>query len=284
MNGKAGDEFTDQSDQREQRDQRDRTGQYLYESALVDALGGLGSGAEPPMPDLVPGAVVRGTRMRRRRRVGATVSAAVMAGVLAVGGHALLTPRPERMPTLPAGQSSVWYPSVELVRSILASDIAKGTGISAAQPRQPLRPGRYFRMTTADGSVNDLYVSVSRTAVDPSYNDSALACRDSNGRVLGSPWNGLITKCSLVERGSGSLLFFLVPTGDSAQATRGDRGVNDWGTGVTYLTPGGWTVQVVAGSLDRAVTGRSGSAPRTGPLIQLATDPRVFDAVKENSG
>jgi hypothetical protein len=269
MSGKAGDEFTDQ---------------YVYESALADALGGLASGAEPPMPDLVPGAVVRGTRMRRRRRVGATVSAAVMAGVLAVGGHTLLAPRPESRPTLPAGQSSVWYPSLELLRSIVTADIGKGTSISAGQPRQPLRPGRYFRMTTADGSVNDLYVSVSRTALDPLYNRPALACHDSNGRVLDSPWNGLITKCSLTGRGAGSLLFYLVPSAGSVQPPTGDRGANAWASGVTYLTPGGWTVQVVAGSLDRAATGRSGSAPRTGPLIQLATDPRIFDAVKENGG
>lgn len=55
-------------------------------------------------------------------------------------------------------------------------------------------------------------------------------------------------------------------------------------TGVTYLTPGGWTVQVIAGTLDEAATGRSGSGPRTGPLIQLATDSRIFDAVKESGG
>ncbi|MDV9171016.1 hypothetical protein R6V09_12830, partial [Streptomyces sp. W16] len=46
---------------------------YAHESELMEAFGELGSGPEPPMPDLVPGAVVRGTRMRRRRRAGATV-------------------------------------------------------------------------------------------------------------------------------------------------------------------------------------------------------------------
>ncbi|WP_405972852.1 hypothetical protein OG496_27955 [Streptomyces sp. NBC_00988] len=271
MSGKAGDDFTDQTDQTDGTGQTDRTGQYAYESALADALGGLGSGVEPPMPDLVPGAVVRGARIRRRRRVGATVSAAVMAGVVALGGHALLAPRPESTPRLPAGQPSVWSPSLELVRSILSAGNGAGTTVSAEQPRQPLRPGRYFRMTAADGSVNDLYVSVSRTATDPSYAHPTRACLDSNGRVLASPWNGLITRCSLTERGSGSLLFYYVA----------DRSL---ATGVTYLTPGGWTVQVIAGTLDETATGRSGSGPRTGPLTQLATDPRIFDAVKGSGG
>ena len=287
MGGKAGDDFTDHTGQTDQtgqtgqtgqpdrmdradrRDRTDRTDQYAYESALADALGGLGSGVEPPMPDLVPGAVARGTRIRRRRRVGATLSAGVMAGVLVLGGHALLAPRPESTPTLPAGQSSVWYPSPELLRTILAADTSgsDGTTISAEQPRQPLRPGRYFKMTSADGSVNDLYVSVGRTATDPSYAHPTRACADSNGRLLASAWNGLITRCSVTEHGSGSLLFYYVA----------DRSL---ATGVTYLTPGGWTVQVIAGTLDKAATGRSGSGPRTGPLSQLATDPRIFDAVK----
>ncbi|WP_405992283.1 hypothetical protein [Streptomyces sp. NBC_00986] len=271
MSGKAGDNFTDrtgQSGRTSQADRTDQIDQHVYESALADALGGLGSGAEPPMPDLVPGAVARGVRIRRRRRVGALVSAAVVAGVVAIGGHALLTPRPESAPTLPAGQPSVWSPSLELVRSILSAGKGTGTTVSAEQPRQPLRPGRYFRMTTADGGVNDLYVSVGRTATDPSYAHPTRACLDSNGRVLASPWNGLITRCSLTEHGSGSLLFYYVA----------DRTL---AVGVTYLTAGGWTVQVIAGSLDEAAVGRSGgSTPRTGPLTQLATDPRIFDAVK----
>lgn len=270
MSGRDGDEFTDQC---------------LYESALAGALEGLGSGAEPPMPDLVPGAVVRGTRMRRRRRAGATLSAAVMAGVLAAGGHALLAPRPESTPTLPAGQSTVWYPSLELLRSILPP--GGTTKIEAETPGQPLRPGRYFKLTSADGSVNDLYVGVSRTAVDPSYAHPARACQDRAGRVLGSPWNGLITRCTLIRQGSGSLLnYFVTGAAESAPRTTG-RG-STWATGLSYLTPGGWTVTVVAGPLDTAPTGdssiRNSGSPRTGPLLQLATDPRIFDAVEESGG
>ncbi|MBK3577089.1 hypothetical protein JHN63_25460 [Streptomyces sp. MBT65] len=270
MRGKDGAEFTDQ---------------YLYESALAGALEGLGSGAEPPMPDLVPGAVVRGTRMRRRRRAGAALSAAVMAGVLAVGGHALLAPRPERTPTLPAGQSTVWYPSLELLRSILPA--GGSTRIEAENPRQPLRPGRYFKLTSADGSVNDLYVGVSRTAVDPSYVHLTQACLDLGGRVLGSPWNGLITRCTLIRHGSGSLLnYFVTGAPESAPRTTGPGSI--WSTGLSYLTPGGWTVTVIAGSLDAAptdsVSARNSGSPRTGPLLQLATDPRIFDAVKETGG
>lgn len=141
--------------------------EFAYESQLIDVFGELGSGPEPPMPDLVPGAVVRGTRMRRRRRVGAAVSAAVMAGVLALGGHALLAPRPQSAPTLPAAEPTVWYPSLELLRSVLPA--GDGAEIEAGNPGRPLRPGRYFRVTAADGSVTDVYVGVSRTAVDPSY-------------------------------------------------------------------------------------------------------------------
>jgi hypothetical protein len=265
MRGKGGDRFADQ---------------YAYESELTEALGELGSGAEPPMPDLVPGAVVRGTRMRRRRRAGATLAAAVTAGVLAVGGHALLMPRPGSTPTLPAGQSSVWYPSLELLRSILPA--TKGTIITAEQPRQPLRPGRYFRMATADGEVNDLYVSVGRTATDPSYAHPVRACADRNGRVLGSPWNGLISRCTLTGHGTGSLLNYYVA--GAVQPTSDPERRSSWATGVTYLTPGGWTVTVIAGPLDEAATGRNGGSPRTGPLVQLATDPRVFDAVRESGG
>lgn len=266
MSGQAGDEFAEQ---------------YVYESALTEALGGLAAGAEPPMPDLVPGAVVRGTRMRRRRRAGATLGATVLAGVLAVGGHALLVPRPESTPTLPAGQPTVWYPSPELLRSILPA--GGGTEIGAGNPRQPLRPGRYFKLTSADGSVNDLYVSVGRTAVDPSYTDLTQACTDRTGRVLGSSWNGLISRCTLVGQGAGSLLNYFV-TG-AAQPTPSTTGTPPpWATGVTYLTPDGWTVTVIAGRLDKAATGRNSSSPRTGPLVRLATDPRIFDAVKETGG
>ncbi|MFJ5308199.1 hypothetical protein [Streptomyces sp. NPDC088350] len=278
MSGKAGDEFAERHMAEQHVTQQHMAEQHAYESALAEALGGLASGAEPPMPDLVPGAVVRGTRMRRRRRVGATLGAAVLAGVLAVGGHALLAPRPESTPTLPAGRSTVWYPSLELLQSIIPA--GNGTRIAAGNPRQPLRPGRYFKLITADGGVNDLYVSVGRTTVDPSYAHRTRACSDRTGHVLGSPWNGLISRCTLTRHGEGSLLNFLVA--GAAQPTPSGTGTrSSWATGVTCLTPGGWTVTVVAGLLDQAATGRNHSAARTGPLVQLATDPRIFDAVKE---
>ncbi|MGX9886644.1 hypothetical protein [Streptomyces sp. NPDC002276] len=279
MGGKDGDQYADK-----------HTYTYAYESKsnseseseLVEAFGELGSGPEPPMPDLVPGAVVRGTRLRRRRRAGAAVSAAVMAGVLALGGHALLAPRTQSAPTLPAAEPTVWYPSLELLRSILPARY--GAELAVGNPRQPLRPGRYFRVTAADGSRADLYVSVSRTAVDPSYAHPTQACRNRNGRVLDSPWNGLIDKCSLIRHGSGNVLLYYVsdmglPKPSSA------RNENSSATGVSYLTSGGWTVQVIAGSLDEAAGSGSRSRPWTDtPLLQVATDPRIFDAVKETGG
>ncbi|WP_427921124.1 hypothetical protein [Streptomyces sp. cg40] len=266
MNGKGGDRYADQHT-------------HAYEPQLIEAFGELGSMPEPPMPDLVPGAVVRGTRMRRRRRVGTAVSAAVVAGVLALGGHALLAPRPQAAPTLPAAEPTVWYPSLELLRSILPARNA--AEIEAGNPRQPLRPGRYFRVTTADGGTADLYVGVSRTAVDPSYAQRAQSCPNNTGRVLASPWNGLIYKCSLTRRGSGSVLRYYVS--DMGLPEPGSpRTENSWATGVSYLTSGGWTVQVIAGSLDEAAAGKSrGSSWTDTPLLQVATDPRIFDAVKE---
>lgn len=271
MGGKGGDQYADK-----------HTYAYESESELVEAFGELGSGPEPPMPDLVPGAVVRGTRLRRRRRVGATVSAAVMAGVLAVGGHALLAPRPQTAPTLPAAEPTVWYPSLELLRSILPARY--GAELAAGNPRQPLRPGRYFRVTTADGNTADLYVGVSRTAVDPSYAYPTQACLNSTGRVLASPWNGLIYKCSLTRRGSGSVLLYYVSDMGLPEPSDSRSG-NSWATGVSYLTSGGWTVQVIAGSLDEAAgSGRRGRPWTDTPLLQVATDPRIFDAVKETGG
>ncbi|MEV0908760.1 hypothetical protein [Streptomyces hokutonensis] len=274
MTGKGGDQFDQFADS--------PAAPHPYESQLVDAFGELGSGPEPPMPDLVPGAVVRGTRMRRRRRAGAAVSAAVMAGVLALGGHALLATRPQTAPTLPAAEPTVWYPSLELLRSILPA--GDGTTIEAGNPRQPLRPGRYFRVTTADGNTADLYVGVSRTAVDPSYAHRVQACLNGTGRVLASPWNGLIYKCSLTRRGSGSVLLYYVSDMGLPKPSN-PRNENSWATGVSYLTSGGWTVQVIAGSLDEAAAGRSRARPWTDtPLLQVATDPRIFDAVKETGG
>ncbi|MGH1554431.1 hypothetical protein ACRAWF_28275 [Streptomyces sp. L7] len=82
--------------------------------------------------------------------------------------------------------------------------------IKVGNPRQPLRPGRYFRVTTADGNTADLYVGVSRTTVDPSYAHRTQACLNGTGRVLASPWNGLIYKCSLTRRESGSVLLYYV--------------------------------------------------------------------------
>ncbi|MBK3569650.1 hypothetical protein [Streptomyces sp. MBT62] len=270
MGGKGGDRYADKHT-------------YAYESEseseLVEAFGELGSGPEPPMPDLVPGAVVRGTRLRRRRRVGACVSAAVMAGVLALGGHALLAPRPQSAPTLPAVEPTVWYPSLELLRSILPARNA--AEIEAGNPRQPLRPGRYFRVTTVDGYTTDLYVGVSRTAVDPSSAHRTQACLNRTGRVLASPWNGLLYKCSLTRRSSGSVLLYYVSDMGLPRPSS-SRNENSWATGVTYLTSGGWSVQVIAGQLDEAAgRGSRGRPWADTPLLQVATDPRIFDAVEE---
>ncbi|XUL89646.1 hypothetical protein ACQ86D_25930 [Streptomyces galilaeus] len=260
----------------------DQFDQFTYESQLIDAFGELGSVPEPPMPDLVPGAVVRGTRMRRRRRAGVAMSAAAMAGVLALGGHALLAPRPQSAPTLPAAEPTVWYPSLELLRSILRG--GDGMAIKVGNPRQPLRPGRYFRVTTADGNTADLYVGVSRTTVDPSYAHRTQACLNGTGRVLASPWNGLIYKCSLTRRESGSVLLYYV-SDMALPKPSSRRNESSWATGVSYLTSGGWTVQVIAGSLDEAAARGSRGRPWTDtPLLQVATDPRIFDAVKETGG
>ncbi|MDV9175671.1 hypothetical protein R6V09_36850, partial [Streptomyces sp. W16] len=193
---------------------------------------------------------------------------------------ALLAPRPQGAPTLPAAEPTVWYPSLGLLRSILSA--GDGPRVEARNPRQPLRPGRYFRLTDPDGSVNDLYVGVSRTAVDPTYAHRTQACLDGTGHVLASPWNGLIYRCALTRHGSGSVLLYYVS--DAALPTTSNpRDKDSWATGVTYVTSGGWAVQVIAGSLDEAAESTSARSPwTTSRLTRLATDPRLFDAVKES--
>ncbi|MEU9184680.1 hypothetical protein AB0D14_08950 [Streptomyces sp. NPDC048484] len=251
-----------------------------HELALVEALGELRAGAEPPMPDLVPAAVTRGRRIRRRRRIGTALGAVATVAAVAFGGVTLLAPTPSQGRSLPAAERTVWYPSLALLRSVVparlgtvqASRSDKADGVDGSQ--------RYFHLLDPAGGVSDLYVSVARTTAGLSPRPSKdLACWGGGGRVLTTPWGGELTKCSVVETKLGDRLleYFVLARTLPAPRTAGD---DAYARGVAYVTAGGWTVQVV---LSRSETGEGedGSAPDPYELYRLATDTRLFDAVKE---
>ncbi|MGW0585524.1 hypothetical protein ACWD25_58905, partial [Streptomyces sp. NPDC002920] len=132
-----------------------------YEFALVDALGGLSPGAdEPPMPDLLPGAVSRGRRIRRRRRAGVALGAAAAVVAVAAGGYAALLPPPQTRSSVPAVRPSVWYPSLALLRTVVPAEA--GT-VDAAGTRPADRSRPYYRLRDASGAETHLYVSVARS-------------------------------------------------------------------------------------------------------------------------
>ncbi|MFS8200387.1 hypothetical protein ACLVWQ_17075 [Streptomyces sp. CWNU-52B] len=271
-----------------------------HELALVEALGGLQAGAEPPMPDLVPGAVTRGRRIRRRRRIGTALGAVATAAAVAFGGVTLLAPSPSQGRSLPAAERTVWYPSLALLRSVVParlgtvqasskSDRADGAdgsdGVDGSQ--------RYFHLLDSAGGVSDLYVSVARTTAGLSPHPSKdLACRGGGGRVLTTPWGGELTKCGVVETKRGDrLLEYFVP--ERALPAPRSAGDDSYARGVAFVTAGGWTVQVILSKAEAGEGAKSegekgdsedGSVPDPYELYVLATDPRLFDAVKETGG
>ncbi|MFD3378497.1 MULTISPECIES: hypothetical protein [unclassified Streptomyces] len=254
-----------------------------YEFALVDALGRLSPGAEPPMPDLVPGAAARGRRIRRRRRIGVALSAVATVAAMVVGGYAVLPSTvEERAPAPPAAEPSVWYPSLGLLRSVVT---AKSGTVEPADPKRQDGAQRYFRWLDASGRPSYLYVSVARsTAAQPLLPPGPVECRNGFGRVLTTPWGGRLTKCSVVPRKEGDNLLEYYVLQQELPEPGSDKS-NDYAMGVAYVTSGGWTVQVIA---SEAGENRKGGLEYTDSvrqtLYRLATDPRLFDAVKETDG
>lgn len=246
--------------------------------ALVEALGELGTGPEPPMPDLVSGAIVQGTRIRRRRRIGVALSSAAMAAVVAVGGYAVLAPTPQSRRPLPAAEPSVWYPSPALLRSILPA--TAGT-LSTSQPQ---RPEPYFQLTGEEGVVTDLYVSIARSTTGPPLPSSGSGvCRDSSGHALTTPWGGTPIECSPMRTGAGDSLLQYYVAKKSLPGPVGPTG-SPYAWGVIYVTESGWTVQVIASTHDWTGQSLKGTTPTPRLLIKLATDSRLFDSVKESAG
>lgn len=251
-------------------------------AGFAEALGSLSVGAEPPMPDLVPGAVRQGIRIRRRR-IGVALGSAVMVAVLAGGGAALtqgLLGGDRAAPAPPAApERSVRYPSLELLRSVVPA--ATGT-VRSSDPAEPLVPGRYFRLTTDRGTV-DLYVAVSRTVTTASVASPPQAgktCVDGAGRLVTSPWDPFTRTCQTLRTGSaGLLLSYVVTSAASTPPTTTERPHPADTIGVSYLTPDGWTVQVVAGDLDAGATADGAAGPSEAELSALAADPRLFGAV-----
>jgi hypothetical protein len=257
------------------------TGKHIgdeYGFGLAEALGELDTGPEPPMPDLVPGAITQGTRIRRRRRIGVALSTTAMAAVVAVGGYGVLAPAPQSSRTLPAAKTPVRYPSLTLLRSMLPPG---KDGMSHASQK---RSGPYFQLTDPNGLVTDLYVAITRSPTGSSLLPSGpVACRDGFGRELATPWGGRLFKCSIIQTGSGdSLLQYFTAKKSLPPQMRGNGGSTAWG--ISYLTSGGWKVQVIASPLDKGRENMDGKVPNRAALIDLATDHRLLDAVTETGG
>lgn len=253
---------------------------FALGEALSEALGGLDAVPEPPMPDLVSGAIVQGTRIRRRRRIGAALSSAAMAAVVAVGAYGVLAPTPETRRSLPAVEPTVWYPSLKLLRSIVPA--SAGT-VEAAQLHHSRRPATYFRLTDPkSGLVSDLYVSVARSATGASLlPPGPSGCRDGHGPELTTPWGGRPFKCSVRRTKSGDrVLAYFVNQSSLPAPTDGQGGSSAFG--ITYVTTGGWAVQAIMGPHDESGTGHVATASDWSVLTELATDPRIFDGVEES--
>jgi hypothetical protein len=253
------------------------------DAGFAEALGGLRVGAEPPMPDLVPGAVKQGVRIRRRR-IGVALGTAMMVVALAGGGAALtqgLLGGDRAAPARPAAPAqSVRYPSLELLRSVVPA--STGT-VRSSDPAGPPVPGRYFLLTTGRGTV-DLYVAIGRTTATRASAGSPTAagetCADSGGRLVTSPWASFTRSCETTRTGSGGLLLsYVVSSAPPAPSAANDVPAPADATGVSYLTPDGWTVQVIAGDLGTGapVSGSDALLSRA-ELSALATDPRLFGA------
>ncbi|MER5226888.1 hypothetical protein [Streptomyces flaveus] len=254
------------------------------DAGFAEALGGLSVGAEPPMPDLVPGAVKQGVRIRRRR-IGVALGTAMMVVALAGGGAALtqglLGGDDRAAPAPPAAPDrSVRYPSLELLRSVVPA--STGT-VRSSDPGDPPVPGRYFLLTTDRGTV-DLYVAVGRTTVTRASAGSPTAagetCADSAGRLVTSPWDSFTRSCETTRTGSGGqLLSYVVSNASPAPTAANDVPVPAEASGVSYLTPDGWTVQVITGDLGTGapLSGIDAQLSRA-ELSALATDPRLFGA------
>ncbi|MEU1345525.1 hypothetical protein [Streptomyces sp. NPDC005795] len=255
---------------------------FALAEALGEALGGLDAVPEPPMPDLVPGAIVQGTRIRRRRRIGAALGSAAMAAVVAVGAYGVLAPAPETRRSLPAVEPTAWYPSLKLLRSIVPA--SAGT-VEAAQTHHSRRPAPYFRLTDPKtGVVSDLYVSVARSATGTSLLPPGPAgCRDGYGPELTTPWGGRPFKCSVTRTKSGDRVLAYYLDQSSLPAHTDDRSGSS-AFGVTYVTTGGWAVQVIMGPHDGSGTGHAAMTWDWSVLTDLATNPRIFDVLEATAG
>lgn len=252
---------------------------FALAEALSEALGGVDAVPEPPMPDLVSGAIVQGARIRLRRRIGAALGSAAMAAVVSVGAYGVLAPAPETRRSPPAVEPTVWYPSLKLLRSIVPA--SAGT-VDAAQRHHSRRPATYFRLTDpGTGLVSDLYVSVARSATGTSLLPPGPAgCRDGHGPELTTPWGGRPIKCSVMRTKSGDRVLAYFVDQSSLPGRMDDQG-GSHAFGITYVTTGGWAVQVVMGPHDVDGTGHVVTTSDWSVLTDLATDPRIFDVVEE---
>ncbi|MFE2939366.1 hypothetical protein ACFXKG_09970 [Streptomyces sp. NPDC059255] len=253
------------------------------ENEVVRALERLSVGAEPPMPDLVPGAIVQGRRLKRRRRIGTALGAAAAVVVLAGGAAALPSllgsfhrpVEPAASGSSGAGESR--FPPLASLRP-LVQDL--GT-LETWTPRDPPVPGGYFRLVEPDGDAVWMYVSVTRTAetaAPAGARDTVAACRTGGGTPVGTPWDGSVKNCRPIQSD---------PNGTTDPNSGKDR-TNEPGSpdgdvlayyvdapaltpamGITRLTADGWTVQILAGSAPQS---RDATWSPRGDPSRAATD------------
>ncbi|MFC9429169.1 hypothetical protein [Streptomyces sp. NPDC056987] len=262
------------------------------ENEVVRALERLSVGAEPPMPDLVPGAIVRGRRLRRRRRIGTALGAAAAVVVLA-GGAATLPSllgsfhgpvEPAASGSSGAGESR--FPPLASLRP-LVRDL--GT-LETWTPREPPVPGGYLRLVRPEGDAVWMYVSVTRTAETADAagaRDTAAACRTAGGTPVGTPWDGSVKNCRPVQSDPNGTDATDGTTG-TADPNSGKGKTNGPGSpdgdvlayyvdapglppamGITRLTADGWTVQILAGGAPQSSDATR--SPRDDPS-RAATD------------
>jgi hypothetical protein len=255
----------------------------IGKDGLVGALERLSPGSEPPMRDLVPDAIVQGHRIIRRRRIGTVLGSTVAVLVLAGGAMTLpsltdvlrldRTPHPAAPPTPSADPDAMpgsRYPTVEMLRTVTSSDSLE---IEQVSPADPPVPGRYFRVRTPltpEGFL--LYAAVFPTVTtSPAEGSAAKAgsCTNLAGQLITTLWDSY-AKCEQpteMWKNDHELLTYSV-VGAQATNTGTNTRTGTVAHGATFLAKSGWTVQVVAGDLDRLSAGTPAGTAAEAPTTE----------------
>ncbi|MEW1721059.1 hypothetical protein [Streptomyces sp. NPDC093109] len=188
----------------------------------------------------------------------------------------------------PTTMPGIRYPTTSVLR---AADLDIALDVAEAKPGDPLVPGRYFRLAgpaAPDGFL--LYAAVFPTVTTSRSAREALAagtCVNLAGRLITTPWSDHAQCVGTATRwkDGDQMLSFTVTDQPAAAGTEAvpdsvadsvadsvpeseagfaagsaaesvadsvaDSVAGHTAVGATYLTKDGWTIQVVAGALDR---------------------------------